>query len=746
MPSCVADWYLACTFFQIESGTERPVVDDLGSLPDSLLYKAIGSFDLASLSVTSSLDNPSLYQVNPSTRHSNIIPGIAFFGEYATPPLITFCKQAPFLGFICLEIDKWLYNPSSGSPSGIDACFKLIAFIREKGPISHDDLAFYGGFGKAELLVLTRTDNCDDVWNFLNFLRDIRLSDCFGITEEPEKHFPVFTSTRTVPLISYEKIVYSENEPSVKGIAGNVSATISIECHSGFESYVANYFDNKNGYEVKNTVGANDITVKTLNHKNISELIEDILRFRSSWKLNYKCHVSTNTEIHWKYEPKSCKKAKIYELVDTKIDTSMPYSLVKSNPYLSNIIKHYLHRIESLFSDRSQISINSLQFIGDYIHQTLTEHSEALAESDYESVHLIEGALQELVDSIGLGLAQRLASSFDLSRSNNNLPLLFSDGTFTNLLSIETIINFLFEQWSIAYKEYNGVDNWIGFTVFSDNCGFKLRIGEVIYLPMAATYAPFSAEGNWLTITHELSHAIYNRLNITEKFSEQYNKVKDANFKGQIIERAFGPDREFDNEIFELFAHWFDYYHFYNCDLKLYLKSIWSSWMCLPIAHMNFIEYFFRSFVVYAFSDFDLIVNLFQDKKINKYNDHLNKSWDDHINSLTATNIQGIDKYITHLIGDKNLLLDLFQRFAVLLLTIFSQSKNDLFKNSINKPYSLIDMHADSICKGEIVVNGIDNPHLLFKEIWKKIYPYQRAAVSNACILSLKNRNILITE
>ena len=744
MPIGVGNWYFSCALYQLDAGEDISVVSDLNPPPHSLLYKAFGHFDLASVNKSDSLDDLTLFQEAPSLKHARIIAGVPFSGQYTSPDILLFCEDAPCIGFVSLEIDKWLYSPESGAGSGLQACNTLIEHINKNFTSESCELGFYGGYGRSELLVLVKSEKINDIFDFLSFTRTIQLQHCFSPQNERESDLslPVFTTTKTIPLISYKNIIKDKEGVHVRRIKGNVHASVNIECLAGYEQFIDEYFKNKKPYSLCNTLGQNDVTINTTSEIPIAQLAEDILSFRVDWKNKYTCPITTKTKIHWPFNADKCLEPQTYTIKNTEFTLTIPYNLTKKNRTLANNIRFYLHHLDVLLRDRStQFSVGRLRDSPEYIKQTLAEHDRASADNDNIQVYTIEGSLQELIDSIAQGIEQRLTGSFYHYNSNPLLPVPLSDGIFSNSLAIESIIQFCFSEWGKNNNEkYMGELSWIGFTIFSDSVGFKLRLGEVIYLPMAATIRPFSPEGNWLTVTHEISHAIYNRLNIINEYKEAYEETRTKNFSNFIIEQTLGPDKDFDDIIFELFAHWYDFYHFYDKDITFYLKSIWQSWLFLPIVHVNFNNYFLRSFVVFVYRDLEELIVIMKTGPT-EFKAYVEQSWNEHLTKIPIG-----DHQLTFISNQKKSLLELFYKLNVLLILIFNNSKDDSFRESINDPYPTLDDHIGEVIKGNIILEKINNPFLLVKNIWKKTFEEDNAKINNSLIFSLKNGTILLED
>jgi len=743
----IGNSYLSSLYVQIHPGDEESVVNQLSASGHTNLYKVIGQYDLLSLFDTNDLDNALLYTKNDGIVSSTAMSAYSYIidDEYTSPNAAQWLAEAPILGFIYLELDKWLYSPESGSSSGINACQIIIKKLKEISDKLNISIAIYGGFGRSELYVLVKTNKLEDVWEFTHECRGITLSDCLEEFNDGDKHLPVFANTVTIPCFSYKNIKQEDGKYIVNGIEGNCRAAISIKCQSGFESYINSYFKDTDTYNIKGTFGIDDVILYTIKDVLTSKFLEDLLSFRKKWRLDKRGPIDTSTTIIDTSNKELNLKVKGYDIIQAPLQISYSAALEENNPRLANRLKTFFNNINSCRANRVYlVAISKLSMFTEYLSQLIEEYQAKHNAYNYAQRFYAESRLLEAIETAELGLSQRVESKINPNNSCLSLPLYFGDGVFSNLIALEYLIDYIFIAWSDSVERYTGKAESSGFPAYSDSFGFKVRFGETIFLPLVSTYNPLSKEGNWLTLTHEISHALYTRYGIGDELEDYYQKVIATNFKERIVERELQVDSVFFDQVYELFAHWYDYYHFYNCDYERYTLNVWNSWMLLPIVHENFIEYYFRSYVIYVMHNMEEVRAT--GGRGQGYRDVMHRLWGEHEAAIKALPLDIPEDKCLYINEKKKSLMKLFQKYAPVMNKFYDLYRNDDFRNKINQAYDEIDVHVDEVMRGSIVLGNVKNPYLLLKNTQYKSSHGNELRASTALVLSLKNQKSFLSE
>lgn len=736
--------FLSATFCQIEPGKENQVVETLRSKGHKHLFKSLGQFDLVSLMETRNLESPFLYVAASHIISSRAIAGYKFTEKttgFSALDLETWLDDYPLVGFTLLELDKWLYSRESGSGTSINASQKLTKHIINALPqTSQKNIAFFGGFGRSELYGLVRTNNLDEIWNFVELVRNLHFSDCFDESPAQDKDHPVFIRTRTLPLVSYNSLTEDSNSWQVNGLEGKTFASIRISCPSGFESDVSTFFSGEN-YQIDNILGGEDINISTRAEVETAEIISTLLNFRKKWIEDCGAPIKTQTIIHSPLAARKYRRPKMYKLDNFSFEIHIPQEIAEGYQGLANRSKSLMFKVVSLYRDRlNHILVQDMIPYMDYLQKQLNGLAVAIKEKNTHDTYAYESLLREALESAEIGLVQRSNSSFDLAHGESFLPLSFGDGIFSNLVSLEVLVNSIFSIWRTTRESTENEKDWNGFAVFSDSVGFKVRWGEVIYFPLAAATNPFSDEGNWLTLTHEISHAIFLRLRIPTALEASHKRIYQNYVRGKQELNDMVPSyRYFTDEVFELFAHWYDFTHFYDKDFKSFMRNIWRSWIILPVVNINMVEYFTRSYVIYMTKELDKVFHAYNNGS-SEYNIFLDTTLKEH-NELLCD----IFPSFVSIVAEMELIKDNIKRLCQVYVPLIKKF-NDVFEDkkftqAINKPYEDLDKHVQAITRGQVVTNEIVNPYALTKRIAEKNnFRETEPRVSAALVLSLKNQ------
>lgn len=743
----IGNSFLSALYIQINPGDEESVVNHLRNAGHTHLYKVLGQYDLLSLFDANDLDNPLLYNNHDGIVSSTAMSAYCYIidDEYASPNIAQWLTNAPILGFIYLELDKWLYTPESGSQSCIHASQNLIKKLNEISNKLNINIAIYGGFGKSELYVLVKTDKLEDVWAFTHECRHITFKDCIDNCRTEDFYLPVFANTITTPCFSYKNIHLNSKQYIIDGIKGKCRASIAVNCQSAFESNISTYFTDTKIYNIQGTFGIDDVVLYTKQDISTPVFLTDLLTFRNNWQTDKHGPIKTTTTILDTTDNQPNINALSYTVTQGPLSLSVSSALEDNNPRLANRLKTFFNNINSCRTNRvHQVAIYKLSMFTDYLCQLINEYQDRHNSFDYAQRFYTESRLLEAIETAELGLSQRIESKVNPNNSSLSLPMYFGDGVFSNLIALEYLIDFIFVTWSECTPSYKKRPESNGFPAYSDSFGFKVRYGETIFLPLISTYKPLSKEGNWLTLTHEISHALYIRYGVGNDLKAFYLKVISKNFKERELERSLEINSVFHDQTYELFAHWFDYYHFYDCNLKKYTLNVWNSWILLPIVHENFVEYYFRSYAIYVMHNIDDVRKTNGEGK--DYREILEKIWNKHSTDIRSLPLDISDEKHNYVDEIKKQIMLLFHKYSPVLNRFYDDYKNDNFREEINKTYDNIDDHVENVTRGSIVLDDIDNPYLFLKKTYHKNNQANELRASTAFVLSLKNKKSFLSE
>lgn len=696
-------------FYKITPGRELEATKDLDN---RALFKALGEYDLVTFELVSPLLESVVNKRYMSSTHS--IKSFQWAGnEYETPELVEWVSDALLLGFISIEVDKRVFE------RGIELHPQLIEKLEHLPRADQDEIAILGGLGHHDVYLLYKTSNFDSLFEYLQSLRTLEFNEVFSIDplmdgdDEPVA-FSALTDTKCVPLISYKNII-SPNKFDV--IEGSVIPFISIHCPPGFEPYVIEKLresdllddpeseDNK--YFLAATLGTYDLVVTTHGKKiNASGLVKNLLDFRSAWSQHDHLQFSTTTQLFGSQKIKPVPSYFIkspefehYDEVDPRFTSLQPHLFSK----IKSLMQRYtsvltLHNFSLAARDVDRLPDRILGEVLDYLDVYEYNH-----ESSNE--HLTQ--IVDLIESSTEALSQRIQGDIYPAEVVKGSSSYHGGGELSSLLAIHLFIDSLIN----LSVEGRRSEKWTGCAYYNDSVGYALKTGSIFCVPHAAMHEPFLAKCAWRILTHEISHYIFINRNTSVK---EVTLVVD-----QIIKRTVdlygGMDVEREKEraesiYFELWATWFDYYHFYKGDLDRFQESIWEGWLGVTIFFEDPNEYVFRAFSVFLLSEEHRFINGFI--KGDQPSDIIHLQW------------IGFCKYITNLMGNKKLdeiIAEVENEVCVscsiympVVAPIFSSVKDEDLRKEIFSEYENLQDHIDKIKSSTIVTEEIENPYLLY--------------------------------
>ena len=726
---------LIALFLQVSAGSERAVVEDLKKKKYSNVYKVFGQHDLLALYNAESLESDEIYY---SCKGVHVTKPIASYNlnlpEYRSPENVSGWlahDSRPLIGFIFLEMDKLFFSRDKAAKSSLNAYSLVIKCIINHGKQEGIDVAVFGGYGISDIYLVVKASSIDQIWFMARYCRSLRSKDVFNHADigGGEEYFSIFSNTTTIPCISYNNIDSKSDKVTVDGVEGSCSASILMKCPSGYEKLIFNSFDSKK-FGVQGLLGNSDGIAITKSPIPSKDLIEIVLELRQKWVVDHGIDVSTQTIL---YESEHITEISNREIRSPSVKSNskawnISGKLKKNNRLLANRIDNFIHSVNSCNQNRSHKML--IHDVAPYVEHLL-DSMEQYDNLDNQ-VHCSEqeGILLMSIEAAENGLSQRMGDQGHVYSQNQSLPLPFGDGIFTSLAAIHSMISQIFNVW--CNTGGSGQNKTTGFPTYNESNGFQMGSGEIFNVPLKALYDPCDASASWLTLTHEISHAIYLRLKVDTNDEDTLEIVESLNPEA--------PSDVVADQAYELFAHWFDYYHFYNESIDDYLRGVWGSWLKIPIVHMNIQEYLYRSvFIYFCHKNSEIKASMVPD-----YQEEIEvcatRLWQEHkklimpyINTneysyggaLDAMEAEGA----MNLISRGHELVDLFNKY-----------RSDSFKRELNNPYPLIDEHVQLIKNEELIEDVIENSYLLVKRVILESFDNtRRLNMSTALIVSLRN-------
>jgi hypothetical protein len=347
----------------------------------------------------------------------------------------------------------------------------------------------------------------------------------------------------------------------------------------------------------------------------------------------------------------------------------------------------------------------------------LSDYRRSLFEG--RDTHQIAGDFAILVDHLTTALAQRISDLPSYRFGFPNLPEGYSNGIKTLAEAATKLVRFIYSQ-----IDKSGIPGgeWSGFIIFSQYFNFGLQRDSIFSIPAQGLTQILTPTLNWLTITHEIAHTIWIRTGAYDTKMEAFegNSIDDIvrglpkkSQDGIITDFAVGQINPYDM-LWEWFAHWYDFRHFYDSDIKLYLWAIWSSWLRLPVVRRDLRDYFVRSFVIYCLNDIEELRNA--ELKFNKQwlKDTLYKLYNTMLEELRTLSPVGFDEK-EHMQGmqHRERAVRIVSYYIVILFIFENQFYNERLKSIFSSSNALTE--ELQLIKDGQPVSGCNNPLLLLR-------------------------------
>lgn len=694
------------------------------------VYKALGDVDVVTFEDTTFTlkqdfnGNSYPYGKVGYTGETKLIKWRVGGDEYS-PDIIPWLKDTKVIGLVVLTVNKAI--------KGI-AISEILDFLANHLSISNSDIAIYGGFGHSEICLLAKPESLLQLSQVITEIRSstpAKISKAVKVEHGSTGNTQLFSHTKTFPLISYRNVI---GKPAgLQLLTEKIMAEVHVKCPPGQEGKVRDSISNEN-IGLESCFGSSDLRLYTMNPITLGDLLKDIFALRDKFqKFDYGSFYSETfiSIIGDKVEDTDSI------LADQPIRTRdlIPSGLTEKNPLLNAACDRYYSYFDSLIINKDlQYSLNDMFGIGKRIGNELSEYvknvdklsSGKLEKKQFNIAkasldHEIQNTIFQWIDNSYKGIAQRINLSAGLYRSGVQHFRLLSgfDGYHSTIIAINGFPNSLYKTFfqhfpfdaGGSFTDYDEHEetSWLGFVYFEEAQGFRLKAGHVYTLPDSAAHQPFSKNINWLTLSHEFSHDVWTRFNI-----EKTIRGHEAVFLQGIGITAQDDEKSYDskyayNLYFELFATYFDYYHFYAEDMDFFQKNVWSCWLRVPIVQDDQSDYISRSFIVYAMKD---LKGFSAHYVMNKDKAFLRRKWKDYkdyISTLMGGRIE-LERY-------EEKVLAIALAVAGPFSTIFNGNLiNEDFKNALNQEYDGWEGHVSDILEGRVVHSGMKNIYLILKK------------------------------
>lgn len=747
-PPSTKNNFLSISFCRVDTGKESQLFNQYSEeFPSVLLYKALGEYDLVAFQASDVLipiEIVSEYNSNSSV----VIKGIEN-SQYTTPIFSTWVSNSCLVGFVLLEIDKSIYGYLEQS-AVVDAYVnKLNTEINDAAEV----ISFYRGLGRSDIYAIVKASDVDHLAEIVSVMRGVVFRDVFNSAAsmsdyEEERLVSVYTnsvliSTTTMILVSYSEVI---KESEYDKICSKVTATVDISCTPGFERHIQADPLLVEGC-VQSTLGYKDLFV-TYSSLELGRLIQKLMSFREKWGLRSPLATDTHTRIHFvqgKINPIAEQVSDLPVMVDD-CDEVLDENGEKAKTAMMEFAKYnykYYTRLTTV-SARLELLKNN-RGTESMVHQLLGVRGRLLG---WVIEYMIakqngnglpdEGIYLRIITCLEQAIMQRVSSVLSGSSFGTETPRMLGDGFYIPTIAVECLIGEIFKVYAHHCGEVEA-HTWEGCALFSNEYGYQYSYGDIFCLPVEAALSPVGKNVNWLVLTHEISHAIFTILEIDDAEEDIFREsIRNINRDKEAMIEPYEIETVKDTH-FELFASWFDFYHFYDGKLEFYQVAIWNSWGGMPLLTKEPGEYIFRSFAIFVLADLDAY-NFSRTQGAEKT--LLEEKWTEYVHFMYE-NVPDIAARLD-IESEKRGVFKNAEYYLGPFSKIPRDYRNEDFRAGINKNYEEIDLHVSAILRGEVIPGGIVNPFLLIRKLiqalWAEKAPLVDAS-SMSLILSIANRS-----
>lgn len=582
-----SDLSIGIDFFNVVPGLENEATSDIIHSPSSpTIFKVLGTHDFA---LISSWKN----NIKKSKLYKHIIGNDRITGVPYSKSTHDTNTAARVSGISKSNLIALIFLKKSNDTNIPDALKKAEFLSKTKEELSAIPIRL-SGKSEIGILVDVRSNNIEDLFDLVAKTR----SDT------------AFSSTSTMLFIRYQLIT----DGKLDILSGKTTGEIKISCTSHHESTLKTHFITTPDFECREILGSHDLSLITTKKIQFSELIKktiEIRRLPPSGSI-----YSTSTQIGWPLlsstTEKSDKgrddylyvKAAFHKTLEKCFDALARIEKKNKGHFSNGLISSFLMKAaqggydQSISSRAEQfwpfLNYQILSLLNKYADELETRKDTTQSEQHiFTLIHYGGGALRQLISSDPTG----------------EFPFGLSDDCYGGVNeTLEAAHKFIRHLYSTLGENK---DVWSGTVFFSQFHSFGLYPSEIMSFSSESLSRLVNRDVNWLTVTHEISHSYWTRLMVWRKKAFHVKLKTGEIIKISLNDIASGAATKygyssldkgsnyFKDMLWEWFAHWFDFRHFYASKPDIYLWAIWSSWLRLPLVRQGLEEYFVRSFVIF---------------------------------------------------------------------------------------------------------------------------------------------------
>lgn len=719
-------------------GSEEYLVHDLNEKnPRSLYFKVLGNFDILEIALLDSLDEATHVHSDERILAINSFP--CFCLKTLEQHFANAIATSNVASLILIKLQDHVFL-KSGMKGLLEVAKKLHSGVGDHKPFPLINMGYF------EIVLWFPTSDFNSIFNYIDQVRRLLISEVIDNFHSAYRGNSLLLESITLPCISYKNIILPKNWDLLKE---KITPFLKIKCAPGHEGAIAK----KIPTECYHLLGADDLLCRWQRPIEFGEFLKFILEFRKNMP-EFTLTDTITRLYHFK------------EITSFKEETPIPPSIDPParglfdaldkmakedgvNKFIMGEIINIVSLINIHIGNRTLgKSFFELTYsILEYLNGLLIRYHIAIKNKERDNISILEALLLSYANCIRSSISQQFSN-----KGYSDYYDVGSHPTFAcSLARIIKAISILPEQlFGIISKskppeKFNELSQkeisedrksrssieyhrpWVGFLFLDLKEGYSIfQQGELFTVP----YKDIFSFSNWITLSHEVSHGYYVRIQFEEIETDYLTNILPKKIENLPTEIKEFYDLWRIDTIFELFAHWFDYRHFFDSDFDFYIWSIWKTYLEVPRVYKNKLEYWARSLFVKIASHW------------NELEPQLNAIYDESKNPVDmATRISGI--FLKELEAMHSVLASKFsgsfgmltldgkdmEQVARMLLPYYDLCRlfeknyvnNDIISGT-NRKYSGLANHIKAILNGKIITTKIPNPFLLLREIHRGVY------------------------
>jgi len=690
-------------FIRTKVGKEFQVAGAIGerfdSIEDSpLYYTCYGRYDLLELLM---VDSHNLRHYVPVHEHIIETSSALFYcWKGISKPIYEWAKGSPVLVASLLNIHPGLVEKTS-----LESEIRISKVLQER---FGDHANPFLGMGHSEVLLLLKGRNFNDLLNEVTeVVRTMSIRD-IGVRYGPNVGYPketrIFICTTSYPSVAHPAL---RSNRSYEEFEGTVAPIVYINCAPGLEDYVVAKRPNKS--VVRNVYGKYDLAIEWDEPIELATFAKNLTDFRNV--IGKKEGVQNTCTIFKSSEDRPTKELGEAKPIHHSIQlSSSPLTrrfLTQSkclDPVVRGQLLDFLGRFDTYYCRPESHS-----FFRDMagLRQTVSTVLSIIPRATAEDRQLAQTYLSQVLDLANHAIYQRYAGIETHFEFDQHVPFPFLCDINGYISASNSVPFFLFSSF---FGDKVIEQFWPGFVLFGQSYSYQWLSGHVLSYQASALFRPIE---DWWGISHEVAHSIYWLTDFLRKRAAR--DIQDYISKASSED----PEKNFQIDIAEIFANWFDYKYVFCSNPSSFFPIIWRSWLRWERIWAYGEQYLVRSLATFLSG---YLEDFYEARGISRpATEEFLEGKFNQMNEIILNSVPEYSRFIKHVKFQKKSLFNVF----IHLIHVLNFLENNYFDQEIykrmnpNYPSKILQDHVSQIKRGQIITDKIPSPVKLLHELYR---------------------------